>query len=135
MGEFSPPFSEPPSFFFFFLIPQTLIGSIILLQKFTPHFKILDPRLQGGHKYTLFEQSIRFKSRKMLFQIFQRHETDMGNLVAHFTYLPASQSLEASPTRMKVIQIFQRFLLTVPVNSDLNYLLLHCLIQISMFHG
>ena len=50
MGEFSPP---PPLFFlspllsflFFFLIPQILIGSITLLQKFTPHFKILDPRL------------------------------------------------------------------------------------------
>ena len=41
MGEFS----EPPSFFFF-LIPQILIGSNTLLQKFTPtHFKILDPRL------------------------------------------------------------------------------------------
>ena len=30
----------------FFLIPQILIGSITLLQKFTPHFKILDPRLR-----------------------------------------------------------------------------------------
>ena len=52
MGEFSPPppFSEPPSFFFF-LIPQTPqpgFGSITLLQKFTPHFKILDPRLVEG---------------------------------------------------------------------------------------
>ena len=59
MGEFStppPPFSEPPSFFFF-LIPQILMhrpqtpqpgfGSITLLQKFTPHFKILDPRLKS----------------------------------------------------------------------------------------
>ena len=48
MGEFSPPFfSEPPSFFLF-LIPQTpqpRFGFITLLQKFTPHFKILDPRL------------------------------------------------------------------------------------------
>ena len=44
--NFHPPFSEPPSFFFF-LIPQTLIGSNTLLQKFTPHFKILDPRLLG----------------------------------------------------------------------------------------
>ena len=45
---FTPPFS--------FLIPQILMhrpqtpqpgfGSITLLQKFTPHFKILDPRLQ-----------------------------------------------------------------------------------------
>ena len=42
--NFHPPFSEPPSFFFF-LIPQILIGSNTLLQKFTPHFKILDPRL------------------------------------------------------------------------------------------
>ena len=31
--------------FSFFLIPQILIGSITLSQKFTPHFKILDPRL------------------------------------------------------------------------------------------
>ena len=35
-------FSLSPSFL---LIPQILIGSITLLQKFTPHFKILDPRL------------------------------------------------------------------------------------------
>ena len=33
--NFHPPFSEPPSFFFF-LIPQILIGSNTLLQKFTP---------------------------------------------------------------------------------------------------
>ena len=49
MGEFSPPppfFSEPPSFFFF-LIPQPGSGFITLFQKFTPHFKILDPRLHG----------------------------------------------------------------------------------------
>ena len=45
--NFHPPFSEPPSFFLFFLIPQLLIGSNTLLQKFTPHFKILDPRLHG----------------------------------------------------------------------------------------
>ena len=43
-GEFSPPFFWAP-LFLFFLIPQILIGSITLLQKFTPHFKILDPRL------------------------------------------------------------------------------------------
>ena len=43
MGEFSPPFSEPPSFFFS-LFPQILIGSLTL-QKFIPHFKILNPRL------------------------------------------------------------------------------------------
>ena len=42
--NFHPPFSELPCFFFF-LIPQILIGSNTLLQKFTPHFKILDPRL------------------------------------------------------------------------------------------
>ena len=44
MGEFSTPFSELPSFFFF-LFPQMLIGSLTLLQKFTSHFNILDPRL------------------------------------------------------------------------------------------
>ena len=49
--NFHPPFSEPPSFFFFFLIPQILIGSNTLLQKFTPHLKILDPRL---HVYLPF---------------------------------------------------------------------------------
>ena len=38
-----PPFSESP--FFLFLIPQILIGSITLLQKFTHYFKLLDPRL------------------------------------------------------------------------------------------
>ena len=42
--NFHPPFSESPSFFFY-LIPQILIGSNTLLQKFTPHFKFLDPRL------------------------------------------------------------------------------------------
>ena len=45
--NFHPPL--PPLFLSpllcFFLIPQILIGSITLLQKFTPHFKILDPRL------------------------------------------------------------------------------------------
>ena len=45
-GEFLPPFFESPSFFLF-LIPQILIGSNTLLQKFTHHFKILDPRLMG----------------------------------------------------------------------------------------
>ena len=52
MGEFSPPPPPPlflsPHSFFFFVIPQTPqrgFGSITLLQKFTPHFKILDPRL------------------------------------------------------------------------------------------
>ena len=44
MAEFSPPFFWTP-FFLFFLIPQILIGSNTLLQKFTPHFKILDLRL------------------------------------------------------------------------------------------
>ena len=47
--NFHPPFSEPPSFFLFFLIPQILIGSNTLLQKFTPHFKILDPHLGTQH--------------------------------------------------------------------------------------
>ena len=48
--NFHPPFSEPPSFFFFLSLkywpqtPQPGFGST-LLQKFTPHFKILDPRL------------------------------------------------------------------------------------------
>ena len=48
--NFHPPFSEPP-----FnhaehrpQTPQPGIGSITLLQKFTPHFKILDPHLQGA---------------------------------------------------------------------------------------
>ena len=51
MGEFSPPFFWAPSFFFFLSFkywpqtPQPGFGSIILLQIFTPHFKILDPRL------------------------------------------------------------------------------------------
>ena len=46
MGEFSSPlFLSPLLSFFFFLIPQILISSITLLQKFTTHFKILDPRL------------------------------------------------------------------------------------------
>ena len=47
MGEFSPPFFQSPLLSFFFLIPKILIGSITLLQKFTPHFKILDPRLEA----------------------------------------------------------------------------------------
>ena len=45
MGEFSPPFFWAP---LFFLIPQILkwyLISLTLLQKFTPHFKILDPPL------------------------------------------------------------------------------------------
>ena len=35
-GEFSPPFFWAPFFLLFFLIPQILIGSNTLLQKFTP---------------------------------------------------------------------------------------------------
>ena len=47
MGEFSPPLSLSPLLsFFFFLSPQPGFDSITLLQKFTPHFKILDPRLR-----------------------------------------------------------------------------------------
>ena len=51
MGEFSPPFFWAPFFLFFLSLkywlqtPQPGFGSITLLQKFTPHFKILDPRL------------------------------------------------------------------------------------------
>ena len=50
MGEFSPspPFSEPLFNHADAHRPQTLqpgFGSITLLQKFTPDFKILDPRL------------------------------------------------------------------------------------------
>ena len=41
-----PPLSLSPLLSFsFFLSPQPGFGSITLLQKFTPHFKILDPRL------------------------------------------------------------------------------------------
>ena len=43
MGEFSPPPLFLSPLLSFFLIPQILIGSNTLLQKFTPHFKILDP--------------------------------------------------------------------------------------------
>ena len=46
MGEFSPPLFLSPLLSFLFLIPQILIGSNTLLQKFTPYFKILDPRLR-----------------------------------------------------------------------------------------
>ena len=51
MGEFSPPLFLSIFFLFFLSLkcwpqtPQPGFGSIILLQKFTPHFKILDPRL------------------------------------------------------------------------------------------
>ena len=43
----SPLFLSPLLFFlfFFFLSPQRGFGSITILQKFTLHFKILDPRL------------------------------------------------------------------------------------------
>ena len=52
MGEFSPPPSPlflSPSSIMLMDRPQTPhpgFGSITLLQKFTPHFKILDPRQQ-----------------------------------------------------------------------------------------
>ena len=49
MGEFSPPFSEPLLLLLFFLISQILkqyLISLTLLQKFTPHFKMLDPPLR-----------------------------------------------------------------------------------------
>ena len=41
----------------FFLIPQILIGSNTLLQKFTPHFKILDPRLLSIKSFTCIDRS------------------------------------------------------------------------------
>ena len=53
------PFSLPPPFFrvpFFLHRPQTPqpgFGSITLLQKFTPYFKILDPRLNIPHTLTV----------------------------------------------------------------------------------
>ena len=51
--NFHPPFSECPSFFLFFLIPQILKWYLIslTLQKFTPHFKILDPPLPTPASY------------------------------------------------------------------------------------
>ena len=42
--NFHPLFLSPLPFFF--LLTQILIGSITLLQKLTPQFKILDPRLE-----------------------------------------------------------------------------------------
>ena len=52
-----PPFSEPP-FLHRPQTPQPGFGSITLLQKFTPHFKILDPRLSGViEKSNLFSPS------------------------------------------------------------------------------
>ena len=48
MGEFSPPLFLSPLVSLLMHRPQTTqpgFGSITLLQKFTPHFKILDPRL------------------------------------------------------------------------------------------
>ena len=48
MGEFSSPLFLSPSSIMLMHRPQTPqpgFGSITLLQKFTPHFKILDPRL------------------------------------------------------------------------------------------
>ena len=65
---FTPLFLSPLLSIFFFLIPQILIGSNTLLQKFTPHFKILDPRLYSeesnptGHptvcKFILFPNQL-----------------------------------------------------------------------------
>ena len=49
MGEFSPPLFLSPSSIMLMHRPQTPqpgFGSITLLQKFTPHFKILDPHLK-----------------------------------------------------------------------------------------
>ena len=60
MGEFSPPLFLSPLLSFLFLIPQILIGSNTLLQKFTPHFKILDPRLYINLEFrqmTLFKNT------------------------------------------------------------------------------
>ena len=69
MGEFSPPL--PPSLFifrapFFLHRPQILqpgFGSITLLQKFTPHFKILDPRLQVSLNNGISPQARRDEAR------------------------------------------------------------------------
>ena len=49
MGEFSPPFSEPPSFFFFSYPSNIEIFDFSDFSDWggenSPHFKILDPRL------------------------------------------------------------------------------------------
>ena len=52
MGEFPPPPLFLSTLLSFFLIPQILIGSITLLQKFTPNFKILDLHLHLAHVQT-----------------------------------------------------------------------------------
>ena len=49
---FTPLFLSP-LLSFLLLIPQILIGSNTLLQKFTPHFKILDPRLGLSPRHRL----------------------------------------------------------------------------------
>ena len=48
MGEFSPPFSKPPSFFFFSYPSniEIIFDYSDIITKFTPHFKILDPPLE-----------------------------------------------------------------------------------------
>ena len=54
MGEFSPPPLFLSSLLFFFLIPQMLMHrpqTLTLLQKFTPHFEILDPGLVVTRKF------------------------------------------------------------------------------------
>ena len=63
MGEFSPPFFEPPSFFFF-SYPSNIDSNIEIIfdfsdfhPHFTPHFKILDPRLyyaENVRSYSVF---------------------------------------------------------------------------------
>ena len=58
--------SLSPLLSFFFLTPQILIGSITLLQKFIPHFKILDPRLACAVYFVIYEGSFPFEILKSL---------------------------------------------------------------------
>ena len=53
MGEFSPPFSEPPSSFFFSYPSniETIFDFSDIITKIHPHFKILDPPLYSSIPY------------------------------------------------------------------------------------
>ena len=63
-----PPLFLSPLLSFLFLIPQILIGSNTLLQKFTPHFKILDPRLVVFHQLKRISCSLNFPQGPFWYQ-------------------------------------------------------------------
>ena len=107
MGEFSPPFLRAPFFLFFFLIPQPGSASITLLQKFTPHFKILDPRLVVGSNLvyvrTLFSLFCGFVNSSSSTKLIKQWSLDRNKRFPELCFSRMSATVSGSELCMELI--------------------------------